>query len=429
MRANNSRRRRGNVAAVTGLCSVGLVSVMALALDGGLIMDKGRQAQSASDAAAIAAAGKLYYNYASVTSGVPDPNGEARAAALDTAKENGFVGGTNCTVVVNIPPQSGLFVNQLGHAEVIITANQPRFFSRIFGSGDTIPVKTRAVARGKKTVQKNAILVLDPTGGSSLVLNGSGSTPGTVNVQNAPIQVNSTSSSAVNSNGNTSNSTMTSYELDVTGGINSSAAFIGPQNTGTQPIPDPLAFLVPPDPSTMTVRSTKKLSVSSANSIILQPGVYIGGIQITGQASVTMMPGIYYMQGGGFTLNGNAGSSLTGNGVMIYNAPTSTSDVISLGGNGACTLSPPTSGPYQGITLWQQRGTTAPVSITGNGQFNISGTFYANSATVNIAGNGTANMVGSQVIAYDVALGGNGGLNISWSANNVPGIRNVVLVE
>jgi hypothetical protein len=422
-------RRRGNVALITLGVLITLLSIVALSIDGGMLMDKGRQAQYGSDAAAIAAAGKLYYNSTQVLAGIPDPNGEAYAAAVDTANENVFASGSNCTVEVNIPPKSGLFVKQLGYAVVIITYQQPRFFSRIFGSNQPIPVKTRSVARGKKTTQKNAILVLDPSGDSALVLNGSGSTPGTVNVQNAAIQVNSTSGSAVNSNGNTSNSTMTSYELDVTGGINGSAAFIGPQNTGTEPIPDPLAFLIPPDPNTMQIRSTKKLSVSSSNSMVLQPGVYIGGIQITGQANVTMMPGIYYMQGGGFTLNGNAGSSLTGNGVMIYNAPTSTSDVISLGGNGACTLSPMTSGPYQGITLWQQRGTTAPISITGNGQFNISGTFYANSATVNIAGNGTANMIGSQVIAYDVTLGGNGGLNISWSADNTPGIRQVALVE
>ena len=52
---------------------------------------------------------------------------------------------------------------------------------------------------------------------------------------------------------------------------------------------------------------------------IICPGTYHGGLAITSSASVTMMPGVYYMAGGGFTV-ANAASVNGTAGVMIYNA-------------------------------------------------------------------------------------------------------------
>ena len=96
----------------------------------------------------------------------------------------------------------------------------------------------------------------------------------------------------------------------------------------SEPIPDPYRFLPVPDPSTMTVQSTNKTQISGGNTVTLQPGVYQGGISITGKGKVVLSPGIYYMQGGGFNWGGQG--DLSGSGVMIYNAPTSTSDKIDL---------------------------------------------------------------------------------------------------
>ena len=74
-----------------------------------------------------------------------------------------------------------------------------------------------------------------------------------------------------------------------------------------------------------------------------------------------------------------------------------------------------TTGPYQGISFFQDRNSTVPLSITGNGNLNMSGTFYAARASVKITGNGSGDVVGSQYISYDLTLGGNGSLSISWS--------------
>src|SRR5262249_24651740 len=148
--------------------------------------------------------------------------------------------------------------------------------------------------------------------------------------------------------------------------------------------------------------SSSTLSISGKQNVTLNPGLYIGGISIQGQANVTMNPGIYYMQGGGFSNTGQG--NLTGNGVMIYND----GGVINIAGQGIVTLSPPTSGPYTGITMFQNRGSAQPVQVVGNGTMNMTGTFYAANAFVQVSGNGSVNYIGSQYVSRDLKLTGNG---------------------
>ncbi len=95
-----------------------------------------------------------------------DPSGSGVAAAKAAAAANGFPDGGNSTVVVNLPPESGPFKNKAGYAEVIVTFNQPRYLSRMWG-GESIPVVARAVSRagehehrdhGAESTVKNALI-------------------------------------------------------------------------------------------------------------------------------------------------------------------------------------------------------------------------------------------------------------------------------
>jgi Flp pilus assembly protein TadG len=69
---------------------------------------------------------------------------------------------------------------------------------------------------------------------------------------------------------------------------------------------------------TGTVSVPSTLTINSGNPSIC-PGTYYGGISIGGSANVTMMPGVYYMAGGGFRVSSSASVNGTA-GVMIYNA-------------------------------------------------------------------------------------------------------------
>src|SRR5262249_1930428 len=71
-------------------------------------------------------------------------------------------------------------------------------------------------------------------------------------------------------------------------------------------------------------------------------------------------------EGGGFNLSGTA--SLTGAGVLLYNAPASASDLLSLTANAAVTLSPLTSGPYQGLGAWHDRAPAHPGALPPDGK-------------------------------------------------------------
>src|SRR4029077_1493333 len=108
---------------------------------------------------------------------------------------------------------------------------------------------------------------------------------------------------------------------------------------------------------------------------------------------IVMNPGVYIIAGGGFTVT-NSGSA-TGAGVMIYNAG---SNFPSTGGNfggmtfntgGTINLSPPTTGTYAGVLLFQARDNARAMSLSGTGSMTLSGTIYAPVALLSL-GSGAA---------------------------------------
>jgi hypothetical protein len=402
------------VTALVAVCLVILLGMVALVIDGGLLRDDQRQIQAAADTAALSAGDNLFANY-QANQGL-DPKGTAAAAATAAANKWGF---TN--VVVNIPPLSGAYAGKVGFAEVIVTYTQKRFFSLIYGSAG-FTMSARAVAQGRWVAPKDGILLLDPTSPGALTTVGGG----TMSVNGAPLIIDSNSPTAANATGS---GTVAASEMDITGvpGTGGSGNFVGTIYNNQRPTPDPLAFIPEPDPSTMVVQSKNPTHISGTTTTTLYPGVYKGGISVTGQGMLIMQPGIYYMDGGGFSFTGQG--SMTAVGVMIVNAPKQSNDIINISGTGAITMSPPTSGIYYGISLWQTRSSTNTVSVTGNGNTQISGTFYAQHGTLGISGNGVNDVVGSQYISYDMTVNGGGSFSVNWNPNTVAKTRVIGLVE
>jgi hypothetical protein len=426
----NTQPRRGKIAVLVALSLVGIVGVTAIAVDGGLLMDERQRAQSAADAAALAAATDLFAKWRT-NGGADSSAGDAKTCALANAAAEGYANdGVTSIVTVNIPPASGPYATKPGCAEVIIQYNQQRAFSNIFGDG-AIPVKARAVARAKWVPNSIGILVLDPSGRGAL----NGSAGGNLTMTGASVLVNSSDPSGAILSGSGG---MTAPEFDFTGNpgwlTSGTGRFNGTMKSSLAAVSDPLQNRNPPDPSKLPlVHSGSTLNITDvdpAKGVTLSPGVYQRGISISaiGSGTVTMQPGIYYMQGGGFQFTGS--TSLVGNGVMIYNAPTTSSEVVSITGSGSVTLSPPTAGSYTGFTIWQDRTSNVPLTIGGTGTTNITGTFYAAGATLNIAGSGSGtNVIGSQYIANDLALTGSGNVNINYSGGTVAPVRLLGLVE
>jgi len=425
------KKRRGMIAVLVLLCLAVLLGVAAIALDGGMALTERRRAQDVADAAALAAASDLFAHYQ--TNLGQDVNGTAAASALSIAKANGYSNdGTRSIVTVRVSPAPPVQGDPTitdssgnlkpGYAEVTVQYNEPRFFSGLWGQG-TIPIRARAVARGTWSVVVDGILVLDPSSSGALTATGNG----TFTVAGASVVVNSSDPSGATATGG---ATMTAPAFFFAGTPGSSTSgggqFNGTMQSGATPTPDPLAYLPPPDPSSLPLRSSRALKINGSQPVTINPGLYVGGIQISGPGNVSLQPGIYYMQGGGFSFTGQG--ALTGNGVMIYNAPLANTDSINLNGQGTLTITPVTTGVYQGISFFQDRTSTVSPSITGNGNLNISGTFYAASASVHISGNGSGDVVGSQYISFGLILGGNGSLSISWSGSTAR-TRRIGLIE
>jgi hypothetical protein len=133
------------------------------------------------------------------------------------------------------------------------------------------------------------------------------------------------------------------------------------------------------------------------------------------------------MDGGGFSYTGMG--NLTAYGVMIYNDPNSNSDVIDISGLGSVNITPMTTGLYAGITFFQERTSTNIMTVSGNGNMYITGTFYVAGGTLKVTGNGTGNVIGAQYISNFLNLGGNGEIFIDWNASPTARIRQIGLVE
>ena len=92
-------------------------------------------------------------------------------------------------------------------------------------------------------------------------------------------------------------------------------------------------------------------------------------------------------------------------------------------------MSPPTSGTYKGITLFQDRSSNKQINITAQGNMNMAGTFYAAAAKVSITGQGGyTNNIGSQWIAWQLAVTGSGRFLVTYNGQASP-VRLIQLVE
>jgi hypothetical protein len=266
-------------------------------------------------------------------------------------------------------------------------------------------VASTPLAAGMLLLDASSKGALNVSGKGSLLVGGGGKIM--VDSSNAAAAIDSGSGNVV------------ATEIDVTGGTQTTGGgtFLGTVYTGVGPTLDPLVSLGSPTAPSTTYTA---VNYSGSATLTLSPGTYNGGINISGQGPVTLMPGIYYMKGGGFIFSGQG--TLTGYGVMIYNAPTSSKDVINLSGQGAVVLTAPTDGTYTGVTLFQDRASSNPVTLSGGSSLNITGTVYAAGAVINLSGNG--GLVGSRLISKGLLDSGNGSFKINTNPQQLAAAGN-----
>ena len=270
---------------------------------------------------------------------------------------------------------------------------------------------------------------------------------------------NSNGSYAINGNGGTL--VQTGGQMNVVGDVASGHASSPDLNTGAPPKPDPLgplgANLLQPCFGTLTTGcfdmttsvngtaygtpavqhgSNTAPSTYSLNGGTLDPGIYYGGLSLKG--TITMNPGIYILAGGGLSLQSGT-TTITGNGVMIFNTQNDNASCrsgagctagalgsLDTSGNPTIIWRAPTSGYYQGIVIYQARvadGISAtdeanhPITLQGGNSNNslVDGLVYA--VDTNLSFQGGINVAGNLIVGSMTA---NGNVNITGTSTTSP---------
>lgn len=414
-----TRKRSGAVAVWLLVSLLVILGIVAIGMDGGRMMEKRRHAQATADAAALAAAEQLFLaEHPSLTGSSKKlrrsrKRRTARDAALDVAKANGFDNdGKTSIVQFNWPPKSGEFAGRTDCVEIIVQYNLGGTFSGIFKK-NTLPVKARAVALGR--TMPVGVVVLKRNGANAFLNEAAAFT-----LVNSRMYINSTHQFAFKQK---KPGLVVADAFNIAGGADTGGAIIvGDMNTGTRQVGDPLRDL--PVPTSVSVQSKTQL-VPGIKPKPLLPGIYRGGIKINALVTVMMLPGVYILEGGGLEVN--AGGSLIGTEVMIYNTNgAAKADSIDMKAGSIVALTAPTSGDYQGVSIFQDRAVTDDIKLT---DASISGTIYAPAADVKLIGNVVAGItLGGAYVVDSLDVSGVGAINIDLGGNRPP-IPEIALVE
>jgi Putative Flp pilus-assembly TadE/G-like len=450
---------RGQVLILFAGGLVTLLIIAALAFDVGMVLLERRDEQNAADAAALAGARYVLTSSA-----------DAETAARRIAAMNGFNDADpNQVVHVYIPPIHGNpAYRQAGFIEVQIEATRPSIFGGIIGRA-VWPVGAYAIATNRQDLHFTfSMLALDPTACKAIQVSGTGSIDAAGSIQSNSTGVDCTSAAV--SFSRTGGSTITvGADVYCRGvgpiqdqGSGSMGACIKAPNSFA--LPDPLRNLPAPTmPGVPTLlgkvghslnappgcpTSSAPASATSpalcdlggngsrynGKAWVLYPGLYPGGISVTNDAIVYMMPGIYWIGGGGLNLQrgtiisvatapATVASATFGGGVMVYNSslPSSPGGPISQNATYANmqlkplqATSPDPNAIYNNIVIFQDR--TLDISgddVTLNGSSSgtrVEGMVYLPIGDVKLNGNGRDDTLTiGQIIANTYLIDGNGG--------------------
>jgi len=357
------REEQGQVL-VTTLCCMGiLLGALGLAVDVGVLFHARRNMQTAADAAAMAGATELFYNGPANVTAVAD------AAAKNNGVDNTVSGNS---VIVTIAPSLPVGASCASCVGVQLSTPNPTIFMATLGqfffqSGNynSINVSAMAVA-GAPSASQTCMYVMDPVDPDTLSIQSGGD----VYAPGCTAYVNSNNGSALCVAGA---STLNNFEV------------VGGQDSGCTGNPEPPVFTGtgvqgPPLLSNLPANPTANCATTDTTTTILSGqvagpgyGTYSCYANVVNLSSATLGPGIYVFESGvtvsGATVVGNGTGTVTsaGGGATIVIA---TGAFSSSGAN--LTIYAPTSGPYNGVAIYQPSTDVAPMTL----QFGGTGSYF-----------------------------------------------------
>jgi Putative Flp pilus-assembly TadE/G-like len=441
--ASKRKSESGQVMVLAAGAMILIIGVAALAVDLGFLYATRRNMQTAADAAAIAGSNALEHQCGTTADCTCDSVKACSAAGTDVAQLNGISASaansptitvaTATTAPANNPnPGSGTFV------QATVSETVPTFFMRALGI-PTVNITTTAIAGfAPEGPCMRAFDTVDP---QTIEVTGSG----TINAT-CPLQDDSSNNDGFDSNGGTI--TASSIALAALGpwSGNRGGTVTPTPSTGDSIPPNPYSGLVPPPPcsasggctgakcNTLTAANPNNgYSVSSTPSGPISPGVYCGGIAVSGNSTVLKLnPGTYIL----INQHGNLVSSgaMQGTGVTFYNTYSGNANnyrPIVFSGSSSTNLAAPTSGPYAGVLFYQDTKAELPPSksnnqetVSGSAGATFTGALYFPNSPLVFSGGTSTNTENATLYAWTITVSGSAALsNGTGGPGEVPAVN------
>jgi Flp pilus assembly protein TadG len=375
------KSEQGNYTVITAIALVPIMMAVAGAVDFATTSRDAASLQNALDASAIAV-GSQYYSGMSETDlqNLGDRVFEGNLQLMDVQ---------DAPVAVQTDTVGNLSVSASGagsthYITVSSSIKHPGFIvATNWGASRQAVVRVSAG-------QEACVLALDPSASRAMQFQGST----TVNMGSCVVASNSVAADSLYRGGNAQLSALCAVSAGGAAGLDSNTTLQCSQPlTHQYPFFDPLRGVAPPAYGNCT-------SVPSGKTITLTQGTFCNQ-NLNG--NVSLSAGVYVFKGGQLNFNGNG--SLVGKGVTIFLTQGAT---MTVNGNAITDLSPPTSGPYAGITIYQARDDTAALNVNGTSGSNLTGYIYAPAAPITYTGNASVtNQNCIRIIGDTVTMTGN----------------------
>jgi hypothetical protein len=363
------RSRRGAILPLVAVTLVGLLAFAALAVDGGSLQRHRRLAQNAADAAAQAGAAEIFRTYVDTAT--------VFAAARADATRNGYTTGTDGVSVIVTTPASPDYFTGNQYVKVVVEDTVRGIFAGIIGRSKVV-VKARAWG-GIITPSTVCVAILSTSAAPAMLME----TGADLTANNCEVGINSSATGALQVG---SGSVLSATSVDVTGTVSNSGTITPPPSTGQPATPDPLAYVVTPTalttPSYHTTCDFTNLHVNSTAT--LNPGTYCStsasnaALWVDGGSGdvITLNPGLYVMQGGGFRASHDGVVNGDGVTIMLTNGPGNDPadlGIVNLETGVTVHLSAMTTGVLAGILFYTDRLAGNSTSLAATNQFQTAG--------------------------------------------------------
>jgi len=379
---------RGNFAVVTAIAMLPIMIGMAGAIDLVGTNHDAAQLQNSLDAAGLAIGTKFSSGMAA--GDIQQLGLQFFAANMSVADQQEYSGSVSAFAAAASGGPSAYLIS------LSSSISRPSFI----GSSASWQAYRSATVQIKPGAQA-CVLALDPHASAAVNLQGSTN----VSMNNCVIAANSDASDSVNRGGSAQVSASCVSTVGGTAGLLPPSASLacGTPHERQYASFDPLADVIPPN-------DTLCLPVPNGKTYTLSPGTYCDK---TLSGNITLNPGVYIMRG--ITIKPGGNGSLTGQGVTIFLMESSQ---IYINANATVNLSPPTSGPYAGITIFQGHGNTSALTLNGGANSVLSGFIYAPDAPISYAGNSDMSGQGDclRLVAMTIQMTGNSSVRSDCAA-------------